>query len=445
MKKFLFTALISNDLGLFTRSLPIACELRDRGHQVTFCNPAKAPSKVVSDAGFNNLPIKWNLCNFLSGDFGLFKLSTLYELFRSRHLKRDLGILVSNMRSARLNSTAQYWNVDHAASVGGMGNEDYVRAEVDAWMELIREYNPDAVVDFSNMGACIAARASHKPLITVIQADFHPQSRGFMWWKEPPPDLPTAVPTFNKVLAELQLKPIRKAAELFVGEITLVVGMPETDPLPDTANVTYIGPVLWQRSNERLPDWFADLSTTKPVIWLYPGNPQYIRGVGTVFDSRVVTHACIKALKDEPVQVVLSTGLHPLPKDTLPLPSNFRHASFVPGLAMAERSDLLIHHGGYGSCQTGLFTGTPTLVIPTYSERESNARRVAAAGAGDFVLPIADDVSGRKKHVDAAEVREKVNRILSDSSFKENAKRISEKLRTYGGAPYAASLIEDSV
>jgi UDP:flavonoid glycosyltransferase YjiC (YdhE family) len=111
---------------------------------------------------------------------------------------------------------------------------------------------------------------------------------------------------------------------------------------------------------------------------------------------------------------------------------------------MAERSDLMIHHGGYGSCQTGLFTGTPALVIPTYSERESNARRVAAVGAGDFVLPTADG-SGRKKHVQAAEVRDKVNRILSDSSFKENAMRISEKLRTYGGASYAASLIEHFV
>jgi UDP:flavonoid glycosyltransferase YjiC (YdhE family) len=111
---------------------------------------------------------------------------------------------------------------------------------------------------------------------------------------------------------------------------------------------------------------------------------------------------------------------------------------------MAERSDLLIHHGGYGSCQTGLFTGTPQLVIPTYSERESNARRVAAVGAGDFVLPTAD-ASGRKKKVDAAEVRQKVDRILSDPSFKENAKRISEKLRTYGGSPYAASLIEGHV
>jgi len=48
---------------------------------------------------------------------------------------------------------------------------------------------------------------------------------------------------------------------------------------------------------------------------------------------------------------------------------------------MAERSDLLIHHGGYGSCQTGLVTGTPAVIIPTYAERESNARRIAALGA----------------------------------------------------------------
>jgi UDP:flavonoid glycosyltransferase YjiC (YdhE family) len=441
MKKFLFTTLISNDLGLLTRSLPIARELRARGHQVAFYNPAKAPSKLISDAGFDNLLLKWPLHQIMSGDTSV---RTLYRLLRSKHLKRDLKILISTIRQMGQSSTAEIWNADQFMYLLGMWNENYVRADVNAWMELINEYEPDVVVDFWNPGACIAARASHKPLITVIQADMHPESRGFIWWKEPPPDLLTPVPAINKILAELQLKPIRKAAKLFVGEITLVVGMPETDPLPDTANVTYIGPVLWQRPDERLPDWFADLSTTKPVIWLYPGNPQYVRGLGTAFDSRVVTRACIKALKDEPVQVVLSTGHHPLPKKALPLPSNFRHVSFVPGLAMAERSDLMIHHGGYGSCQTGLFTGTPVLVIPTYSERESNARRIAAVGAGDFVLPTAD-VSGRKKHLEVAEVRDKVNRILSDSSFKENAKRISERLRSYGGASYAASLIEGCV
>ncbi len=104
----------------------------------------------------------------------------------------------------------------------------------------------------------------------------------------------------------------------------------------------------------------------------------------------------------------------------------------------------MIHHGGYGSCQTALFTGTPALVIPTYSERESNARRIAAVGAGDFVVPTAD-ISGTKKQVSAAEVRDKVNSILSNSSIKEDAMRISEKLKGFGGASYAASIIEGSV
>jgi UDP:flavonoid glycosyltransferase YjiC (YdhE family) len=48
---------------------------------------------------------------------------------------------------------------------------------------------------------------------------------------------------------------------------------------------------------------------------------------------------------------------------------------------MAERSDLLIHHGGYGSCQTGRLCGKPAAIVPTYAERERNPRRVAALGA----------------------------------------------------------------
>jgi len=441
MKKFLFTTLISNDLGLLTRSLPIARELRDRGHQIAFCNPAKAPSKLISDAGFDNLPPKWPLLYLMSGDTSV---PSLYRLFRSKHLKRDLKIIVSTIRHMKQSSTAEIWDIDQLMYFAGMWNENFSRAFVNALMELISEYEPDVVVDFWSPAACIAARASHKPLVTVIQADVHHQSGGFIWWKEPPPDLPTAVPAINTILEELQLKPISKTGELFIGDITLVLGIPETDPLPDTANVTYVGAILWQKSDEMLPDWVTDLSTRKPVIWLYPGNPQYFSGSRSPFDSKVIIYACIEALKDMAVQVVLSTGHHSLPKDALPLPSNFWHASFVPGLAMAERSDLLIHHGGYGSCQTGLFTGTPSLVIPTFSERESNARRIAAVGAGGFVLPTAD-VSGKKKYVSAAEVRDKVNRILSDSSFKENAKRISQRLRSYGGASYAASLIEHFV
>jgi UDP:flavonoid glycosyltransferase YjiC (YdhE family) len=312
-------------------------------------------------------------------------------------------------------------------------------------MEVISAYRPDIIVDFCNPFACIAARAIHKPLITVIQADMHPQSQGFIWWKQIPSDLPPSpIPATNTILTEFHLPPIKKMGELLVGDMTLVVGMPETDPLPETANVTYIGAILWQKQDEKLPDWVGDLSREQPLIWLYPGNLQYMRRSRTSFDSAVVLQACIEALGDEAVQVILSTGHHSLPRRFFPLPTNFRHGPYVPGLTMAERSNLLIHHGGYGSCQTGLYTGRPALIIPTYSERESNARRIAAQGAGDYVLPTSD-VTGRKKRVSSEEVRTKVFNILSDGSFAANAKRIGERMKTYGGAFEAARLIEGYV
>jgi len=70
MSKYLFTTLPTNDLGLPARSLPIAQELRKRGHQVTFCNPAQAPTRLISGAGFDNLlPNRYLL--LLTGDVSL--------------------------------------------------------------------------------------------------------------------------------------------------------------------------------------------------------------------------------------------------------------------------------------------------------------------------------------------------------------------------------------
>jgi MGT family glycosyltransferase len=216
------------------------------------------------------------------------------------------------------------------------------------------------------------------------------------------------------------------------------VGTSETDPLPETAKVTYFGGVLWQTENAQLPDWFAKLTQEKPLIWVYSGNPRY-SGTNDLFDSMVVLQACIAALANEDLQVVLTTGHHPLPKELLPLPANFHHESYVPGLAIAERSDLLIHHGGYGSCQTGLYAGKPAVILPSFSEWESNARRIVALGAG-AIVPV-DMMSGEKR-VDLEELRATARRVLTDPSFRDNARQIGEKLRAYGGASQAADLIE---
>ena len=446
MHRFLFTTLPSNDLGLIARSLPIARELSKLRHEVAFCSPARAPRAVIADAGFQNLVPKHPLYHVGLKHLGL---KGALRLIRNRPLKDEYRNIFSFLwalgRAAPRKFaplTAEVWNTDQAAAMAGMMNVNFVRANCAAMVDLIEDYDADVVVDFWNPFACIAARVLGKQLVTVIQADGHPSNRGFIWWKDPPDDLPTALPTINRVLAEYELPQISRTEELNVGDLTLVVGSPETDPVADATDCTYIGPVLWQNPAAEVPDWFETLEDSEPVVWVYSGNPRYSHK-RTALDSEVVLRACIDGLADKDVQVVLTTGHHSLPDEFLPLPRNFRFASFVPGLTMAERCDLMVHHGGYGSCQTGLYSATPAVIIPTFSERESNARRIAALGAGEFVLPKTDN--DRNKTIDLEEFKAKVTRVLSDPTYVANAKRYGEILRSYGGAVDAARLIDGVV
>src|SRR5258708_38648640 len=68
MTTFLFTTLPTNDLGLLTRSLPIARELAEQGHTILFCSPANAPSRLIAEAGFHNLLPRHPIYDLMRGD-----------------------------------------------------------------------------------------------------------------------------------------------------------------------------------------------------------------------------------------------------------------------------------------------------------------------------------------------------------------------------------------
>jgi UDP:flavonoid glycosyltransferase YjiC (YdhE family) len=84
------------------------------------------------------------------------------------------------------------------------------------------------------------------------------------------------------------------------------------------------------------------------------------------------------------------------------------------------------------------------LIIPTFSERESNARRIASVKAGDYILPKSDS-RGVDKQVNPDLVREKAMRILSDPVYLKNARDIQQKFESYGGAILAAELITEVI
>jgi MGT family glycosyltransferase len=246
---------------------------------------------------------------------------------------------------------------------------------------------------------------------------------------------------FNTVAAEYGLAPVGRCVDLLAGRVTLIVGTPETDPVSSTARVTYVGPIVWQRGQAELPGWVSSLNAGKPVVWVYSGNPRYAgAGVSTACDSIVVIRAAIRAFADAPVHVVLTSGFQEVPAEVGTLPPNFHHAAYLPGRAMAERCQLMVYHGGHSSVMQSLAAGTPSVIIPTITERESNARRLVALGAGAIVMP-AEEANGEKQ-IDVAEFSATVRRVLGEPGYGAAARRIAESMRGFGGAEEAANRIE---
>lgn len=216
MAKFLFTMLPANDLGLPTRIVPIARAFADRGHDVAVFNPAPVPAKLIEDAGLKNLPMP------------------------SRPMPDSPGDLAQ---------ASSAWDVEQM--FGALfGDEEFVRAATAVHVDLVREYDPDVIVDSFGLFACLAARILQVPLASVLQGNFHPASRGFLWWEgERPAALPSAAPAINKVAGEYGIEPVERCVDLLAGDLSLIVGTPETDPVSADARVTYIGPIIWQRGN----------------------------------------------------------------------------------------------------------------------------------------------------------------------------------------------------
>jgi UDP:flavonoid glycosyltransferase YjiC (YdhE family) len=404
--KFLFTTLFSNDLGLPNRVVPIALELARCGHDVAFCNPEQAPKKLFAEAGVRNI------------EFEPRSIPTVFPPF-----------------------TQHIWNMDHFYASYGYQDAEFLRGDCERVMATVNDYAPDVMVDSWNLSACIVARALGKPLVSIMQADMHPANPGFIWWETHPANIPSAGAAVNGVLAEFGLPPIRRTEELHVGDLNVIAGTPETDPLPAGTEVVYVGPILYQKPAAELPHSVMTMDPERPVVWVYTATCRYFEPFVTWGDSIVVMRASIEALADDDVQVLLTTGYRDLPVDPSSLPRNFQYESYVPGVAMARRSDLMIHHGGHGASLTGPYAGVPAVIIPTISERESNARRMASLGAAEFIVPTED--AEREKHVCIEELREKVRRVLAEPSYIQNARRLGERMRAYRGAPHAARLIAD--
>lgn len=210
-----------------------------------------------------------------------------------------------------------------------------------------------------------------------------------------------------------------------LGDLNLVFTSETLQPLRDRldASFRFVGPALGERHDAL--DFALD---ERPLVYV---------SLGTINNHNVPFYRqCFAALGDLPVQVVLSAGRR-TPLDALGTPpANFIVRPFVAQLEVLQRARAFVTHAGLNSVHEGLMFGVPLLLLPQQPEQSLVAAQVVRHGAG-----LAFGSTPPYGQIATPTLRNAVQCLLADDTFRQAAARLGDGLRTAGGAARAADEI----
>lgn len=189
--------------------------------------------------------------------------------------------------------------------------------------------------------------------------------------------------------------------------------------------VVFTGPCLDARPDERADD--------PALTALREGARRVYVSLGTVFnDKPELFVTLLRALERDDVQVIVSAGAS-FARLSREAPTRNAHVfRRVPQLALLERVDAVITHGGNNTTQETLVAGKPMLVLPFGGDQLENARRVERLGVGVSLSP---------RGLDLGRARAATSRLLDDPSLAESARALAGKLERVDGVARAVDAI----
>ena len=166
------------------------------------------------------------------------------------------------------------------------------------------------------------------------------------------------------------------------------------------------------------------------------GRPLVYVSLGTVINDRPDFYrSCIEALRDEPVELLISCGRAFDRASLGPLPANARAENYIDQMEVLSRASLFITHCGMNSASEGLYMAVPELLFPLSGEQQAVARRVAEMGAGRMLQ--------KETAASPEALRAEILDALRDESLRAAAREMREDFLACGGAAAAADFIEE--
>ena len=391
MSRILFSP-ESFNMGETTRCIEIARVARERGHTVLFHVYSPKYIGLLESAG---LPV---------------------------HLRKPI---MSDAEAEQIMALDQGRGVRHPFTT------DMVRRRVTAELAAIRDFNADAVVIGSNLTMLLSARIAGVPIFYA-----RPYAYSSTYFSKKPIGGELAAPgwlravarvfsykpaSFVRVAREYGLRLPRRTVDMLSADVNLICSLftqLRGDSLvkPDVG----VGPIYYRAPGE-LPQIVHE-PRDRPLIYV---------GMGSSGSADILAQV-LRQLSAAPVDVLVGGGVQL--SDTRMLGNNIHFAGTVPAHLLAGHIDASITHGGEGTVQTACLAGVPFAGIAMQAEQSWNIEECVRYG---------NALRFTKNDVRRGNMRDILDRLLSDEGMRAKARQLGEAMRTMDGAALAVEKIED--
>jgi UDP:flavonoid glycosyltransferase YjiC (YdhE family) len=341
--KVLYTWEIGEDLGHITQFLPLALELRRRGHDV---------------------------------------ITALRELPRAENIIGQHGItmLQAPIWQGELLNPPQL-PISYAEMLFFFGYLDASRltAMIKAWASLISLIEPDIIIADHAPTALIAARVLGIPRATIGPGFFLPPAT------MPLPNMrpwlsisherlvqsdQRVLRTINAAIEALSARPLERLSDIFECSKHFLTTFAELDPYPTRSLPQYYGPIL-AAGGGAVPEWPKG-SGPKVFAYLKPHYQQIREVLDALTALECRTAAFIGGLPGQMLANIQNSTTF------------LSHRPYDINQAASE-CDFGVCHGGHGTTCELLLKGKPLLLLPMQLEQYLTAKRISDAGAGAMV------------------------------------------------------------
>ena len=208
---------------------------------------------------------------------------------------------------------------------------------------------------------------------------------------------------------------------LFISQQPSAFDFPRLNP---PAALKYVGPMVDASLRGDVPFPFERLN----------GKPLVYASLGTLQNhQKEIFQTIASACAPLDVQLVLSLGGGSKPESLGQLAGDPIAVEFAPQLELIRRSTLSITHAGLNTALESMAEGVPMVALPITNDQPGVAARIAFTGCGE-VLSI--------KKLKVEKLRSTISKVLSDPTYRQNAKKMQQNIQQHRGAQGAADLIE---